>query len=93
MEARSHASVGGDERNLARLIDNALREAEACGGYALEAEASGNERLAGFFRDMQETYSSIAGRAEKTLGDGRLPAGVRPNSVADEEDPGDVSER
>ena len=38
MEARNHADVGGDERNnLARVLNNALREADACGGYALEA--------------------------------------------------------
>jgi len=97
MEARNHAGVGGDERNnLARVLNNALREADACGGYALEAEAAGNERFAGFFRDVQETYTSVAGRAEKLLGDGdegRLPAGVRPGGVAAGEDPGDVSDR
>jgi hypothetical protein len=96
MEVRGHAGVGGDERNLARVLNDALREAEACGGYALEAEAAGNERLAGFFRDVQETYTSVAGQAEKLLatgGEGRLPAGVRSDGVAAEEDPGDVSDR
>ena len=94
MEARNHADVGGDERNLARVLNNALREADACGGYALDAEAAGNERLAGFFRDVQETYTSVAERAEEILGDeGQLPAGVRPDSVAAGEDPGDVSDR
>ena len=96
MEVRGHAGVGGDERNLARVINDALREAEACGGYALEAEASGNEWLAGFFQDVQETYTSVAGQAEKLLatgGEGRLPAGIRPAGVAAEEDPGDVSDR
>ena len=96
MEVRGHASVGGDERNLARVLNNALREANACGGYALEAEAAGNERLADFFRDVQEAYASVAGQAEKILGDGGegwLPAGVRPDAVAAEEDPGDISDR
>jgi hypothetical protein len=97
MEARNHAGVGGDERNnLARVLNNALREADACGGYALEVEAASNERLAGFFREVQETYTSIAGRAEKLLGDGgegQLPAGVRSGGVATGEDPGDVSDR
>jgi hypothetical protein len=90
MEARNHTGIGGDERNLARVLNNALREADACGGYALEA--AGNDRLAGFFRDVQETYTSVAGRAERMLGDGgegRPPAGVRTG----EEDPGDVSDR
>ena len=94
MEARNHADVGGDEPNLARVLNNALREADACDGYALEAEAAGNERLAGFFRDVQETYTSVAGQAEQMLGgEGRLPAGIRPGSVTTEEDPGDISDR
>lgn len=94
METRNHAGVEGDERNnLARVLNNALREAEVCGGYALEAEAAGNERLAGFFRDVQETYTSVAGQAEKLLGEGRLPAGIRPGGVVAGEDPGDVSDR
>ena len=96
MEVRGHAGVGGDGRNLSMVLNNALREADACGGYALEAEAAGNERLADFFRDVQKTYASVAGQAEKILGDGgegRLPAGVRTNAVAAEEDPGDISDR
>jgi hypothetical protein len=96
MEVRGHAGVGGDGRNLSMVLNNALREADACGGYALEAEAAGNERLADFFRDVQKTYASAAGQAEKILGDegeGRLPVGVRPDAVAAEEDPGDISDR
>ena len=96
MDFRDHAGVGGDERNLAVVLNNALRAADACGEYALEAEAAGNERLADFFRDVQKTYASVAGQAEKILGDGgegRLPAGVRTNAVAAEEDPGDISDR
>jgi hypothetical protein len=95
MEVRGHASVGGDERNLARVLNNALREADACGGYALEAEAASNERLARFFRDLQEKYTSVAGQAERMLGDGgdgRLLAGGRPDGMAAEEDPGDISD-
>lgn len=96
MEARNHAGVGGDERKLARVLNNALLEADACGGYALEAEVAGEERLAAFFRDVQETYTSVAGQAEEILsdgGEGRLPAGVRPGSMVAGEDPGDVSDR
>jgi len=95
MEVRGHAGIGGDERNLARVLNDALREADACGGYALEAEAAGNERFAVFFRDVQETYTSVAGQAERMLaegGEGR-PVGVRPDGMAAEEDPGDVSDR
>ncbi len=96
MEVRGHAGVGGDERNLARVLNDALREADACGGYALAAEAAGNEWLAAFFRDVQGTYTSVAGKAEKMFvngGEGRLPAGVRPDGVATEKEPGDASDR
>ncbi|MDQ3285556.1 MAG: hypothetical protein M3P92_07635 [Actinomycetota bacterium] len=95
MEVTGHTDVGSDERKLGRVLRVALREADACGGYALEAEAAGNERLASFFRGVQETYTSVAGRAERMLGEageGR-PVGVRSDGMAAEEDPGDVSDR
>jgi hypothetical protein len=43
--------------------------ADMCTGDALDAQPTGNERLAGFFRDVQKTYMSVAERAEKILGD------------------------
>lgn len=84
-----------DEQNLARLLHNALREADACAGYALHAETAGDKHLAGFFRDMQSTYASLAERTEKVLADGRkeqTPAGVRSSGMPPlEGDPGDVT--
>jgi hypothetical protein len=94
MEAAEPTGVRDDEHNLARLLHNALKEADACAGYALEAEVTGNEQLADFFRDVQRTYTSVAGRAEEMLdsgGEGRTPTGVRPGGVPAEGDPGDVS--
>jgi hypothetical protein len=43
--------------------------ADICTGDALDAQPTGNDRLAGFFRDVQKTYMSVAERAEKILGD------------------------
>jgi hypothetical protein len=83
-----------DEQNLARMLHDALREADMCAGYALDAQTAGNERLAGFFRDVHKTYTSVAERAEEILGDEdkeQPPTGVRSNSMPLEGDPGDVS--
>ena len=92
MDAGEHMVTGEDERNLARVLRNALREADACAGHASDAEATGNEGLAGFFRDVQKTYASVAERAEEILdGEGRPPAGVRPGRIPAEGDPGDVT--
>ena len=93
MDAREPV-VTGDEHNLARMFQSALREADACAGYALDAEAAGNEWLANFFRDAQKTYTEVAERAEEMLddgGEGQPTTGVRPGSAPVEGDPGDVS--
>jgi hypothetical protein len=76
------------------VLDNALREAEACAGYALDAEAVGDERLAGFFREVQAAHERIPERAENMLsgGDDRLPlVGVPSSKVPAEGEPGDVA--
>ena len=92
MDAGEHVATGEDERNLTRVLRNALREADACTGHASDAEAAGNEGLAGFFRDVQKTYTSVAERAEEMLdGEGRPPVGVRAGRVPAEGDPGDVT--
>ena len=57
-------------------------------------EVRDDEQLAGFFRDVQRTYASVARRTEEMLdseGEGRTPTGVRPGGVPAEGDPGDVS--
>jgi hypothetical protein len=84
----------GDERNVAEVLRNALREADARAGYALDAGEAGNERLAEFFREVQETHATAAGRAEEMLGGrgGEERAGVvGQGSVPAEGDPGGVS--
>ena len=63
-------------------------------GYALDAGEAGNERLAEFFREVQETHATVAGRAEEMLG-GRggeeRAGGVGQGCVPAEGDPGGVS--
>ena len=60
-----------DERHgLERVLNYALREAEACAGYALDAEAIGDDRLASFFREVRTTHKRIAKRTEGMLGGG-----------------------
>jgi len=84
-----------DERHgLERVLDNALREAEACAEYALDAEAAGDKRLAGFFREVLAAHERIAERAEDMLsgGDDRLPLmGIASSKAPAEGDPGDIA--
>ena len=95
MNAHERGTRIEDERHgLERVLDNALREAEACAGYALDAEAVGDERLAGFFREVQAAHERIAERAEDMLSGGgdRLPlVGVPSSKAPAEGDPGDVA--
>ncbi|HKZ27726.1 MAG TPA: hypothetical protein VJ086_07525 [Rubrobacteraceae bacterium] len=71
MNAHERGTRIEDERHgLERVLDNALREAEACAGYALDAEAVGDERLAGFFREVQAAHERIAERGEDMLSGG-----------------------
>lgn len=84
------------DRNLVKVLHNALQEAVACAGYALGAEATGNERLAEFFREVQRIHARIAERTEGILGVKSTPALVAskgPTDVQDEgdPDPGDVT--
>ncbi len=76
------------------MLHNALREAEACAGYALDAGAAGDDWLAGFFREVRTAHEKIAGRAEGMLGSGddRLSVvGIPSSRTPAEGDPGDVS--
>ncbi len=71
MDAHERGTRIEDERHgLERVLDNALREVEACAGYALDAEAVGDERLAGFFREVQVAHERIVERAESMLSGG-----------------------
>ena len=83
-----------EHRNLVMVLDSALQGADACAGYAQEAEANGNDRLAVFFREVQMTHARVAERAEGMLGvgyDRARSTDVRPKASLAQGDPGDVS--
>jgi hypothetical protein len=54
--------------NLISVLYHALHGAENCDRYASDAEISGDERLAAFFRETQVMQSQIAERAKGLLG-------------------------
>jgi hypothetical protein len=82
-------------RNLVRVLNNALQEADTCAGYTIEAEAAGESRLADFFREVQKLHASIVERAEDMLGAKEDEAfSDDPQSsipIQSDPDPGDVS--
>jgi len=53
--------------DLVSVLYHALRGADACGRYASDAEAAGDERLAAFFREAQAAQGRLAGRAKGML--------------------------
>ena len=54
--------------NLVSVLYHALQGAENCDRYALDADASGDERLATFFREAQILQTELAERAKGLLG-------------------------
>jgi hypothetical protein len=56
--------------NLISVLYHALHGAENCDHYASDAEISGDERLAAFFREAQGMQTVLAERAKGMLGIG-----------------------
>jgi hypothetical protein len=54
--------------NLISVLYHALRGADNCDHYAMDAEASNDERLAAFFREAQAAQVQIAERGKELLG-------------------------
>jgi hypothetical protein len=54
--------------NLISVLYHALHGADNCDHYALDAEATGDERLAAFFREAQAAQVQIAERGKELLG-------------------------
>jgi hypothetical protein len=54
--------------NLVSDLYHALQSADTCDHYAMDAEAAGDERLAGFFRETQSIQTQVAERAKEMLG-------------------------
>ena len=97
MDAGEQTEATKSERhNLTKVLQNAVQEADACDGYALDAEVGGNDQLAVFFRDIRKTYAQVVEQAEEILtskGVGGPSARVRSRNVPAESDPdpGDTS--
>jgi hypothetical protein len=54
--------------NLVSVLYHALHGAENCDRYASDAEISGDERLAAFFREAQAMQTGMAEHAKRLLG-------------------------
>jgi hypothetical protein len=54
--------------NLVSVLYHALHGAENCDRYAADAEISGDENLAAFFREAQAMQTAMAERAKGLLG-------------------------
>ena len=54
--------------NLISVLYHALHGADNCDHYALDTEASGDERLTAFFREAQAAQVRIAERGKQLLG-------------------------
>src|SRR3712207_8882268 len=54
--------------NLISVLYHALHGAENCDRYAADAEVTGDERLAAFFRDAQAMQAQLAERSKQLLG-------------------------
>jgi hypothetical protein len=70
--------------NLVSVLYHALHGAENCDRYASDAEITGDERLAAFFRETQTMQAQIAERAKGLLGILEPPAefGVEPGTIS-----------
>ena len=54
--------------NLVSVLYHALNAADTCARYALDAEATGDEALAAFFRRTQTLQTGVAEEAKRHLG-------------------------
>ena len=83
-----------EQYNLISMLYHALCDAETIEAYLLDAEAAGDERLAGFFREAWTTNRQLAGRAKELLGIPEAPSGSEAMPDVSPEGgvaPGDIS--
>ena len=82
MDAGEKTTGTRDEHyDLVSVLYNALQGAESCDRYAKDAEASGEEELAAFFREAQETHVRLAEQAKAMLGIG-ASGGISPGGIS-----------
>jgi hypothetical protein len=69
--------------NLVSVLYRALQGAENCDRYAADAEVTGDERLAEFFREAQVMQAQLAERSKELLGIPESPPefGATPGGV------------
>jgi hypothetical protein len=69
--------------NLVSVLYHALQGAENCDRYAADAEVTGDERLAEFFREAQVMQAQLAERSKELLGIPESPPefGATPGGV------------
>ena len=60
--------------NLVSVLYHALHGAENCDRYAADAEVTGDEQLAAFFREAQVMQAQLAERAKELLGILEVPS-------------------
>ena len=84
--------------NLVSVLYHSLQGADHLEVYIFDAETSGDERLAAFFREAQAMHVQIADRAKGLLGipESPAPGGVPPDAISggippEEAPPGDVA--
>ena len=87
-----------EQFNLISVLYHALQEADTLEVYVFDAETSGDERLAAFFREVQAMHVQVADRAKELLGISETPAtgGISPGAISggippEEVPPGDIS--
>ena len=70
MEDYGERTTGTKDKhyNLISVLYHALHGADNCDHYAMDAEASGEERLGAFFREAQAAQVQIAERGKELLG-------------------------
>jgi hypothetical protein len=78
-----------EQYNLVSVLYHALQGAETIEAYVLDAEAAGDDRLAGFFREAQATYRQLAEQAKGRLGVLEVPS--EPEIVPDAPPEGGIS--
>ena len=82
MDAGEKTTGMRDEHyDLVSVLYHALQGAATCDKYANDAEASGEEDLAAFFREAQQTQARLAEQAKAMLGIGEA-GGISPGGIS-----------
>lgn len=82
MDAGEQRTGTRDEHyDLISVLYHALQGAEACDKYASDAEAAGEQELAGFFKEAQQTQARLAEQAKAMLGLGAA-GGIAPGGIS-----------